>query len=56
MSDEGMSESDTLQLILLGRIYDLLVVIARANNSESTSRVLQAHADGDIFMPQAKWK
>lgn len=40
-----------VELVTLFRIYDLLAVIARGINREEAKKVIDAHGEGIILMP-----
>lgn len=54
-TETELDENDILNVIMLGRIYDMLVVIAQKTNPEDTEQMLRLHADGKLFGPPPLW-
>lgn len=63
MSDESNSDNETIieidsemaQVIMLGRIYDLMLVIAQKVNPEDTEQMLRLHSEGKLYGPPPFW-
>lgn len=47
----GRGDVEAVILIELGRIYDLLSIIAAATNPEKTRQVIELHTQGKILAP-----
>lgn len=48
----NMNDSDILTYIMLGRIYDLLVLLCDANGkSEDVMRIMELHRQGHLMSP-----
>lgn len=48
-------DSDMAEMILLGRIYDLMLVIAQKINPEDTEQMLRLHSEGKLYGPPPFW-
>lgn len=48
-------DSDVAQLVMLGRIYDLMLVIAQKLSPEDTKEMLSIHAEGKFYGPPPLW-
>lgn len=48
-------DSEMAQMILLGRIYDLMLVIAQKVNPEDTEQMLRLHSEGKLYGPPPFW-
>lgn len=48
-------DSEMAQMIMLGRIYDLMLVIAQKVNPEDTEQMLRLHSEGKLYGPPPFW-
>lgn len=54
-NDDYQIDSDVANIIMLGRIYDLMLVIAQKVNPEDAEQMLRLHSGGKLYGPPPFW-
>ena len=48
-------DADVANIVMQGRIYDLLLVIAQKISPEDTAKMLELHSQGKLYGPPPFW-
>jgi hypothetical protein len=48
-------DADVANIVMLGRIYDLMLVIAQKVNPEDAEQMLRLHSGGKLYGPPPFW-
>lgn len=48
-------DADVANIVMLGRIYDLMLVIAQKVNPEDAEQMLRLHSEGKLYGPPPFW-